>query len=78
MRSTDMMVLQAVCAVLIADAAVQTEVPLANLDQMAASLYGIAFGLGRSQGPLHMARTVELICQMAEDSPPARNSPEER
>jgi hypothetical protein len=72
------MVLQTVCAALMAEVAVLTEDPRATLDRMVASLHGLAFGVGQSGGQPHMTRTVELICQMAEDSFRAPSSPEER
>jgi hypothetical protein len=61
------MVLQTVCAALMAEVAVLTEDPRATLDRMVASLHGLAFGVGRSGGQPHMTKTVEQICQMAED-----------
>ena len=72
------MVLQTVCAALLAEVAALTEDPRATLDRMVASLHGLAFGVGQSGGQPHMAKTVELICQMAEDSFQAPDPPEER
>jgi len=62
------MVLQTVCAALMAEVATLAEDPRAALDRMVASLHGLAFRLGQSGGQPHMTKTVELICQMAEDS----------
>ncbi len=71
------MVLQTVCAALMAEVAALTEDPRATLDRMVASLHGLAFGVGQSGGQPHMTKTVELICQMAEDSVQAPSSLEE-
>ena len=62
------MVLQTVCAALMAELAALPEDPRATLDRMVASLHGLAFGVGQSGGQPHTTRTVERICQMAEDS----------
>ena len=62
------MVLQTVCAALMAELAVLTEDPRSTLDRMVASLHGLAFGMGQSGGQPHITKTVELICQMAEDT----------
>jgi hypothetical protein len=70
------MVLQTVCAGLMAEVAAVAEDPRATLDRMVASLHGLAFGVGQSGGKPHMTRTVELICQMAEDSFQPSNSRE--
>ncbi len=61
------MVLQTVCAALMAELAVLTEDPQSTLDRMVASLHGLAFGVGQSGGQPHTTRTVEQVCQMAED-----------
>ncbi len=62
------LVLQTVCAGLMAEVAALSEDPRSALDRMVASLHGLAFGLGHSGGQPHMTKTVERICQMAEDS----------
>lgn len=62
------MVLKTVCAALMAEIAAMSDDPRATLDRMVASLHGLAFGMGQSGGKPHMTKTVELICQMAEDS----------
>jgi hypothetical protein len=72
------MVLQTVCAALMAEVAVLTDDPRATLDRMVASLHGLAFGVGQSGGQPHMTKTVELICQMAEDSLQEPSSPGEQ
>lgn len=72
------MVLQTVCAALMAELAVLTEDPEATLDRMVASLHGLAFQVGQSGGQPHMTKTVEAICQMAEDSLQAPSLPGER
>ena len=72
------MVLQTVCAALMAEVAVLTDDPRATLDRMVASLHGLAFEVGQSGGQPHMTKTVELICQMAEDSLQEPSSPGEQ
>jgi hypothetical protein len=62
------MVLQTVCAGLMAEVAALSEDPRSTLDRMVASLHGLAFGMGQSGGQPHLTRTVERICQLAEDS----------
>jgi hypothetical protein len=62
------MVLQTVCAGLMAEVAALSEDPRSTLDRMVASLHGLAFGMGQSGGRPHLTRTVERICQLAEDS----------
>ena len=74
----DSKVLQTVCAGLMAEVATLTGDPRSTLDRMVASLHGLAFGMGQSGGQPHMTRTVELICQMAEDSFQAPSSSGER
>ena len=70
------MVLQTVCAALMAELATLTEDPRATLDRMVASLHGVAIRVAQSGGQPHMTQTVEQICQMAEDSLPTHSSPE--
>ena len=72
------MVLQTVCAALMAEVAALSEDPRATLDRMVASLHGLAFGVGQSGGQPHMTKTVERICQMAEDSFPSPIPPREK
>lgn len=72
------MVLQTVCAALMAELAALNEDPQSTLDRMVASLHGLAFGVGQSGGQPHTTRTVERICQMAEDSFRAPHPPDER
>lgn len=74
----DSMVLQTVCAGLMAEVAALTGDPRSTLDRMVASLHGLAFGMGQCGSQPHMTRTVELICQMAEDSFQAPSSSDER
>jgi hypothetical protein len=72
------MVLQTVCAALMAELAAMSEDPQGTLDRMVASLHGLAFGVAHSGGQPHTTRTVQRICQMAEDSLQAPGSPAER
>jgi hypothetical protein len=51
-----------------AEVAALSEAPRSTLDRMVASLHGLAFGLGQSGAQPHLTKTVERICQMAEDS----------
>ncbi len=74
---SESMVLQTVCAALMAEIATMTDEPQATLDRMVASLHGLAFGVGQSGGKPHVTKTVERICQMAEDYLPSPSSPEE-
>ena len=71
------MVLQTVCAALMAEVATLTDDPRSSLDRMVASLHGLAFRLGQSGGQPHLTKTVERICQMAEDSFQSPSSPDE-
>lgn len=66
-------VLQTVCAGLMAEVAAISVDPRSTLDRMVASLHGLAFGMGQGGGQPHITRTVERICQMAEDSFQAPN-----
>lgn len=71
-RATDAqlecLVLQTVCAGLMAEVTALSGDPRSTLDRMVASLHGLAIGLGQSGAQPHMTKTVERICHMAEDS----------
>ncbi len=71
-------VLQAVCAALMAELAAMSEDPQGTLDRMVASLNGLVFGVAQSGSQPHTTRRVERICQMAEDSLQAPGSLGER